>query len=254
MRASMARALITGASSGIGAALAKLLAAQGTEVVLCARREDALRGHVEAILAAGGQARLEVLDVGSDPARTQARIRELDEELEFDLVVANAGVGGSRWGGKLQWEDCAQIVAVNVSGAVATLTGALPGMVARKRGHLVGVSSIAGYRGLPSSAAYCASKAFLSVFLESLRVDVGREGVTVTDVRPGFVETPMTDGMKVLPFLVDVEAAAKIIARAIRRKRGVVSFPVPLAITGHMLPMIPGPIFDAVVRRGKPSR
>jgi short-subunit dehydrogenase len=250
----MPRALITGASSGIGAALAKLLAAQGTEVVLCARREDALREQVEAITAAGGQARFEVLDVGSDPARTQARIRELDEQLAFDLVVANAGVGGSRWSGKLQWEDCAKIIGVNVSGAVATLTGALPGMVARKRGHLVGVSSIAGYRGLPSSAAYCASKAFLSVFLESLRVDLHAVGVAVTDVRPGFVETPMTDGMKSLPFLVDVEAAAKIIARAIRRKRGVVSFPVPLAVVGHMLPMIPGGIFEGVVRRGRPGR
>jgi short-subunit dehydrogenase len=250
----MPRALITGASSGIGAALAKLLAARGTEVVLCARREDALREQVETITAAGGQARFEVLDVGSDPARTQARIRELDEQLELDLVVANAGVGGSRWGGKLQWEHCAQIVSVNVSGAVATLTGALPGMVARKRGHLVGVSSIAGYRGLPSSAAYCASKAFLSVFLESLRVDLHGAGVMVTDVRPGFVETPMTDGMKSLPFLVDVEAAAKIIARAIRRKRAVVSFPVPLAVVGHMLPMIPGAIYEGVVRRGKPAR
>src|SRR5689334_21714992 len=121
----MTTALITGASSGIGAALAKLLAAQGTEVVLCARREDALREQVEAIVAAGGQARFEVLDVGGDPERTQARIRELDEQHAFDLVVANAGVGKTRWSGKLQWEDCSQILAVNVNGAVATLTGAI---------------------------------------------------------------------------------------------------------------------------------
>lgn len=246
------RALITGASSGIGAALAKLLAAQGTEVVLCARREDALREHTEAIVAAGGQARFEVLDVAGDPERTQARIRELDEQLEFDLVVANAGVGKSRWSGKLQWEDCQQIIAVNVSGAVATLTGAIPGMVGRKRGHLVGISSIAGYRGLPSNAAYSASKAFLSTFLESLRVDLHGVGVAVTDVRPGFVETPMTKDLKSRPFLVDVEDAAKIIARAIRRKSGVVSFPAPLAAAGHVLPLIPGAIYDGVMRRGAP--
>jgi short-subunit dehydrogenase len=250
----VARALITGASSGIGAALAKLLAAQGTEVVLCARREDALREQVETITAAGGQASYEVLDVGNDPARTQARIRELDEQLELDLVVANAGVGKARWGGKLQWDDCRQILAVNVDGAVATLTGAIPGMVARKRGHLVGVSSIAGYRGLPSNAAYCASKAFLSTFLESLRVDLQGVGIAVTDVRPGYVETPMTADVKSKPFLVDVEVAAKIIARAIGRKRGVVSFPVPLAVAGHVLPMIPGVIYDGVVRRAMPSR
>lgn len=244
-------ALITGASSGIGAALAKLLAAEGVEVVLAARREDALREHVEAIEAAGGSARVEVLDV-SDPERTEARVRELDDELGLELVVANAGVGGSRWSGKLQWKDCANIIAVNVCGAVATLTGALPGMVARASGHLVGISSIAQYRGLPSSAAYCASKAFLSTFLESCRVDLHGSGVAVTDVRPGFVDTPLTEGMKSKPFSVPIEDAARIIARAIRRRRGVVSFPAPLAMTGHMLQHMPKFVYEPAVRgRGK---
>jgi short-subunit dehydrogenase len=249
-----ARALITGASSGIGAALAKLLAARGTQVVLCARREDALRERVEAIVAVGGRAHLEVLDVGSDPERTQARIRELDERFEFDLVVANAGVNESRWGGELSWDDCRQIIAVNVSGTVATLTGAIPGMVERKRGHLVGISSIAGYRGMPSNAAYCASKAFSSTFIESLRIDLYSAGVAVTDVRPGYVDTAMNEGVESLPFLVDVDAAAKIIARAIRRKRRVVSFPLPLSAIGHVLPLLPGAIFDRMARRALPSR
>lgn len=241
-------ALITGASSGIGAALAKSLAAEGRELVLVARREDALRELAEDIHAAGGRARVEVLDV-SDPERTEARVRELDEELGLDLVIANAGVGGSRWSGKLQWQDCRQIIAVNVSGALATLTGALPGMVARGRGHLVGISSVAQYRALPSSAAYCASKAFLSTFLEGLRVDLKTTGIVVTDVRPGFVDTPMTEGMKSKPFSVPVEDAAKIITRAIRREREVISFPVPLAVVGHMLPFIPKPIYEGVMRR-----
>ena len=243
-------ALITGASSGIGAALAKLLASQGTEVVLAARREDALREHVEAITAAGGKARLEVLDV-SDPERTEARVRELDGELGFDLVVANAGTGGSCWAGKLEWSKVEKVIAVNVSGAVATLTGVLPGMVERGRGHLVGVSSIAGYRGLPKSAAYCASKAFLTVFLESLRIDLHNTGVTVTDVRPGFVETPMTANMGKLPFLVDADQAARTIAKGIARKRAVVSFPAPMAAVGRMLPGIPRVIYEPIVRGRK---
>jgi len=243
-------ALITGASSGMGAALARLLAAEDIEVVLAARREDALREQAEAILAAGGRARIEVLDV-ADPERTEARIRELDEELALDLVVANAGTGGSCWAGKLEWSKVSKIIAVNVSGAVATLTGALPGMVARGRGHLVGVSSIAGYRGLPKSAAYCASKAFLSTFLESLRVDLHDTGICVTDVRPGFVDTPMTENMGKLPFLVEVDDAARIIAKAIARKRAVVSFPAPLAAVGHLLPSIPRVIYEPVVRGRK---
>lgn len=246
-------ALITGASSGIGAALARLLAGRGTEVVLAARREDALREHAEAITAAGGKARIEALDV-CDPERTQARIRELDEELGLELVVANAGVGGSRWSGKLQWEHVKPIIDVNVSGAVATLTGALPGMVARKRGHLVGISSVAQYRGLPSSAAYCASKAFLSTFLEGLRIDLHGTGVFVTDVRPGFVETPMTASMGTLPFLVGVEDAAQIIANAVERRRKIVVFPAAMAMVGKMLTVLPKGIYEPVVRgRGKPT-
>jgi short-subunit dehydrogenase len=243
-------ALITGASSGIGAALAKQLAARGTEVVLAARREDALHELAEAIEAAGGKAITEVLDV-RDPERTEARIRELDEQHRFDLVVANAGIGGSKWSGKLSWADCKSIIDVNVSGAVATLTGAIPGMVERKQGHLVGISSVAQYRGLPKAAAYCASKAFLSTFLETLRVDLHDVGISVTDVRPGFVGTPMTEGMKSLPFLVEVDKAAKTIVKALDRKRKVLVFPPQMAALGHALEVMPTAIFDPVVRRGR---
>ncbi|MFO7562870.1 MAG: SDR family NAD(P)-dependent oxidoreductase [Enhygromyxa sp.] len=245
-------ALITGASSGIGAALAKQLAAAGTELVLAARREDALRELAGAIEAAGGKAAIELLEV-SDPERTEARIRELDEQRSFDLVVANAGVGGSKWSGKLSWADCKRVIDVNVNGAVATLTGALPGMVARKQGHLVGISSVAQYRGLPKAAAYCASKAFLSVFLESLRVDLHSVGISVTDVRPGFVDTPMTQDMKSLPFLVDAEQAAKKIVKAVERKRKVLVFPAQMAALGPLLEVLPGAIYEPVVRGGRKS-
>ncbi len=243
-------ALITGASSGIGAALAKRLAANGTEVVLAARSEDALRELASTIEAAGGTARVEVLDV-SDPERTEARVRELDDELALELVVANAGIGGSKWSGKLSWADCKAVIDVNVCGAVATLTGAIPGMVARGLGHLVGVSSVAQYRGLPSSAAYCASKAFLSTFLETLRIDLHDTGVSVTDVRPGFVDTPLTEGMKSKPFAVEVDKAAWTIAKAIERKRGVIVFPAQMAAVGHMLEVMPRAIYEPVVRRGR---
>jgi short-subunit dehydrogenase len=243
-------ALITGASSGIGAALARHLAAQGTEVVLAARRGDALRELAESIEASGGKVRVEVLDV-SDPERTQTRIRELDDALGFDLVIANAGVGGSKWGGKLDWSDCKQIIDVNVCGAIATLTGALPGMIERKTGHLVGISSVAQYRGLPNSAIYCASKAFLSTFLESLRIDLHGSGVSVTDVRPGFVDTPLSASLKSKPFEIGAEEAAAIIARAIRRKRGVITFPRTMAAVGQMLEWMPGLIYEPAVRRGR---
>jgi short-subunit dehydrogenase len=243
-------ALITGASSGIGAALAKLLASRGTAVVLAARREQALREVAETITAAGGTATIELLDV-ADAERTEARIRELDQEHAFDLVIANAGIGGTKWSGKLSYADCKSIVDINVNGMIATLTGALPGMVERRSGHLVGISSVAQYRGLPGAAAYCGSKAFVSVFLESLRIDLHGAGVHVTDVRPGFVDTALTEGMKSLPFLVDVDDAAKRIAKAIARKRKVLVFPLPMAAIGHLLERIPAAIYEPVVRRGR---
>lgn len=245
-------ALITGASSGIGAALAKHFASGGTQVVLAARREHALRELADLIEADGGKVRVEVLDV-SDAARTEARIRELDAELGFDLVVANAGIGGSKWGGALDWSDCKAIIDVNVCGAIATLTGALPGMVERGAGHLVGISSVAQYRGLPSSAVYCASKAFLSTFLESLRVDLHGSGVSVTDARPGFIDTPLSASLKSKPFEISADEAAKTIAKAIRRKRGVITFPKPMAALGHLLDVMPAVIYEPSVRRGRKS-
>lgn len=250
------RALITGASSGIGAALARTLAREGVEVVLVARREAALRELADAITKDGGKAHVEVLDVG-DPEATVATIERLDDALGgLDLVVANAGVAGHRWGGKLDWDACRTIVDVNVRGAAATLVAVLPRMVARGHGQLVGLSSVAQYRGLPNNASYCASKAFLSTFLESLRVDLRGTGVSVTDVRAGFVDTPLSAGVPTKPFEIDADAAAKLIRDAIAARRGVLVFPLPMRMLGGLLTVMPDAIYDPIVGRsgGKRSK
>jgi short-subunit dehydrogenase len=241
-------AFITGASSGIGAALAKHFARQGTAVVLAARREQALREIAQTIAAAGGTAQIEVLDV-ADAERTEARIRELDRTHAFDVVVANAGIGEARWSGELDYADCKPIVDINVNGVIATLTGALPGMVERRRGYLVGISSVAKYRGLPKTAAYCASKAFVSIFLESLRIDLHGTGVSVTEVRPGYVDTPMIAELTSKPFVVGADEAARTIARAVERKRKVLSFPLPIAVAGRVLERMPAAIYEPLIRR-----
>lgn len=233
-------AWISGASSGIGAALAEKLAAQGTEVILSARRRELLDELAERIRAVGGQARVQTLDV-SDAEATVRVLRRLDEEVGgIDLVIANAGVGGSRRAAELEWEDCAPALSINVAGAAASLVALLPRMVERGRGHLVGISSLAGYRGMPASAAYSASKAFLSVFLESLRMDLRGTGVSVTDVRPGFIRTPMTEPNRFhMPFLLEVDDAAERILRGIRKKRPVIAFPRPLSTVAALAPFMP---------------
>ena len=249
-------AWISGASSGIGARLAEELAARGVEVILSARRRDALEALADRIRANGGNARVEPLDVSDPKAATAALLRLDDEVGGIDLVVANAGVGGSRWAGNLRWEDCAPGIGINVDGAVASLVALLPRMVERRRGHVVGISSLAGYRGLPASATYGATKAFLMVFLESLRTDLRGTGVFVTDVRPGFVRTPMTERNRFhMPFLMDVDVAARKIVAGIEKRRPVVMFPWPLAAAVRFSRLIPARLWDRLVSKdGKGER
>ena len=242
-------AFVTGASSGIGAGLCKRLAEHGLEVVLAARREVELRALADEIEASGGKARVCPLDV-ADPQAVVETMHRVDDELEgIDLVVANAGVGKSRWSGKLRWDDCAPTIAVNVAGATATLTALVTRMVKRERGHLVGVSSLAGHRGLPRNAAYSASKAFLSTFLESLRVDLRSTALTVTDIQPGFVKTPMTEGNPRMPFLMEVDRAVQEIVDAIAARKGVHAFPLPLALGVRSMGTLPNAIYDHLVQR-----
>jgi short-subunit dehydrogenase len=243
-------ALVTGASSGIGMALARRMALEGVEVALVARREKLLRDLCDEISKGGGKARIFTLDV-ADPEATVATLQRADDEMQgIDVVVANAGIGNAKWGGGLSWDDCREVISVNVRGAVATLTALLRRMVDRKRGHLVGISSLAQYRGLPNNAVYGASKAFLSTFLESLRIDLSSTGVSVTDVRPGFVQTPMTDQQDFdRPFLMQPDEAAEVIVRGIEKRDPVVEFPWQLAALARSSRLLTRSVYDRAVVR-----
>ena len=179
---------ITGAAGGLGSALARRLASSGVEVALSDRQLEPLEALARSINADGGRARTYPLDV-SQPDEVRRTICAADDDMNgIDLVIANAGTNVERWSGHLTWEDYRVGAAVNLEGAVATLLAILPRLCERKRGHLVGISSLAQYRGLPGNAMYSATKAFLSTFLESLRADLHSVDVAVTDVRPSFVQ------------------------------------------------------------------
>jgi NADP-dependent 3-hydroxy acid dehydrogenase YdfG len=241
--------LITGASSGIGRALALEYARGGARLALCARRADALEAAASEVRAAGGQALAIVLDV-SDPAAVGDAVRRADRELGgLEMVVANAGRGDWRHGSQLRWEDVQPVLDVNVRGAMATLLAAVPTFLAQQRGHLVAVTSLAGRRGLPMSAAYAASKAAMSVFLESLRIDLAVAGIRVTDVQPGFVLTSMTEqATHPMPFRWTADKAARHIARRLARGPAVVAFPWQLALAASLARMVPAAIYDRVAR------
>jgi short-subunit dehydrogenase len=244
-----ATALVTGASSGIGQALAERLAAGGTLVVLAARRADRLHEVADGIEHAGGRTRVEPMDV-ADTTATVARIRALDAELGgFDLVIANAGVGMSAKGrARYAWESMAGACHTNFCGAAATLTAVLPQMVQRGRGHVVGISSIASFTPLPGHGGYCAPKAGLSMLLECLRLELQGTGVHATAVHPGFVRTAMTAKSRgAMPFIMDTDAAAERIVRDLPSGPATIDFPWPLATAARLGAALPRALRDAVL-------
>lgn len=237
-------ALITGASTGIGYDMAKSLAKRGVRLAIAARRRDLL-----VALAAELGAETVIIEADlCDPYRAKAVVEEAHQRLgRLDLVIANAGTGRPRPSQKLVVEDIVEVFNLNVLGACATLTAAIPIMIAQGGGHLAGVSSLAGSRGLPTSAAYSASKAALSTFIESLRVDLRGTKVRVTDVRPGFVDTPLNRKNKFkMPFILSSPDAAERIVRALERKKAVFAFPWPTATAMRFLRLIPNAIYDAL--------
>jgi len=242
-------ALVTGASSGLGRALSVGLGRQGWRVVLAARREEALQEAAAEVRDAGGEALVQVLDVG-DTEDCVATVRRLDTELGgLDLVVANAGVGPDRERSPLSWEALAGPCHVNFCGAVATLTAALPQMVERGRGHLVGISSLSSFGALPGSGAYCAPKAGLNMMLDCLRLDCEPRGVAVTTVHAGFIDTPMVAHRRqIMPQLMPASEAATRILEALPRRPARIDFPQPLAWIARAGAGLPRQLRDRLVR------
>jgi short-subunit dehydrogenase len=238
------RALLTGASSGIGRSLALWLAARGVTVIAAGRRREKLEALRDEAARTGGSIEPLELDV-ADVAAVRERLLEIDgRDGGLDLVIANAGVGKLTSGRKFDWEACESVLRVNVLGAAATLTAALPGMVARGRGHLVAIASIAAVRGFPDNAAYGGSKAFLRSFMESLRVDLSATGVKTTCVFPGFVKSEMTAGNRFhMPFLLETDEAAAKVGRAIFAQQGELWFPWQMALLARTLGLLPGALY-----------
>jgi short-subunit dehydrogenase len=224
-------AIVTGASSGIGQALARVLASEGCKLGLVARRRDQLEALAEEMVAAGGTAAVGVADV-SDRTQTLAAIAELTARLgPADLLVANAGVGAPTLLDPLNVKDVERMFHVNVLGVIYSLEAVLPDMLRRCRGHIAAVSSLAAYKGLPGESGYSSSKAAVSNYMEGLRIQLRGRGITVTTICPGFVKTPMTavNNFK-MPWLLEADDAARRIVRALKKRKKVFNFPWQLSL------------------------
>ncbi len=237
-------AVVTGASSGIGRELARQLAAAGCKVGIVARREAPLGELAAQITAAGGVAAVAVADVGSRE-HAEAALASVRAQLgPIDLVVANAGIGRPTLHSPVNMHDIEETFRINLMGVVYSLSAVLPEMLARRSGHLIAVSSLAGYRGLPSESAYCASKAAVNTYLDGLRIHLRGTGVRVTTICPGFVTTPMTESNSFhMPQLMTAEFAAKKMISAIQRGKKVYNFPRRL----HLMVKISRWLPDAMV-------
>jgi short-subunit dehydrogenase len=242
--------MITGASSGIGRGLALELCARGAKLGLVARRAEALQEMVRETESLGSKALALPADVQNADAVRLAAARLRDEFGPIELLVANAGIGATTDAAEFRTSEVATVINVNVIGAANSVAAVVPDMVARGRGQLVAISSLAAYRGLPKSAAYCASKAAVSAFFESVRLDLQPRGIDVTIIHPGFIKTPLTaSGHAPMPFLMELNDAVKKIIHAIEKRRKSYAFPWQLATMVRAGMIMPNFMYDWIARR-----
>ncbi len=241
--------LITGASSGIGRALALELGRRGAALGLLARRAETLQKLAREVEAVGGRAFTLPADV-QDAIAVRAAADELRARCgRIDVLIANAGVAGES-SAEFDAANVARVVNINVLGAAQSVAAVLPEMKAHGHGQLVAISSLAAYRGLPKSAAYCASKAALTALFESLRLDLHGTGVAVSIIHPGFIKTPLTAGRKAsMPYLMELDDATNKIVRAIERRRPRYAFPWQLASIVRLARLMPVWLYDRIALR-----
>lgn len=241
--------LITGASSGLGAGLARVLARHGATLHLSGRNAARLEEVAAGCRARGAEVHATVVDVTDRDAA--ARWVAASEAIRpLDLVIANAGISAGTSGGGESDDQARAIFAVNVDGVFNTVQPALPFLRARGRGQVGIVSSLAGFRGFPGAPAYCASKAAVRVWGEALRGEMAPFGIGVSVICPGFVETPMTAVNRFpMPFLMDAERAARIMAHGLERNRGRIAFPWPMHLLARVGACLPSALMDAIAAR-----
>lgn len=235
------RAIITGASSGIGAAIARQLSRRGYALALLARRADLLQQLADELPNA--------MAIPCDVTDTAAVRDAVSRAGQIDVAIANAGVGVTGWAAK-SVAEAEQMMRVNYFGMLYLFDAVIPQMIERRSGHFAGIASLAGLRGLPTAAGYSASKAAMQAFLEGARVELAKFNIRVTTVNPGFIATAMTEKNEFkMPFLMTAERAATIIVDGTLRGKRVVEFPRPMSMLTRFARTIPSAVYDRIVSR-----
>jgi short-subunit dehydrogenase len=235
-----ARVWLTGASMGIGRALALELARRGATVVLTARSRELLETLRDEIVDGGGAALVVAGDV-TDLDRMKEMVAQAEAAVgPIDMLIANAGTHLVSRPEAFDTAEYLHLMDLNYGGTLRCIEAVLPGMLERESGRIVGVASLAGLRGVPRAAAYSASKGAMINFLQSIRFHLQQRNVQVTIVNPGFVRTPLTDRNDFqMPFLVEADRAARIICDGLARGRKEISFPIPFSWLIRFLSVLP---------------
>jgi short-subunit dehydrogenase len=240
-------ALITGAASGIGRELARILSGEGFAIAAIDKNAAALAKLGEELREANGSLGCAVADV-TDAAGLAKSVADLESCLgPIHLAIANAGIALETSALSLRAEDFAAVVQVNLLGVANTIASVLPGLLQRRQGHLVAISSLASLRGLPRLLAYSASKSGVNALLEGLRVELAPYNISVTTICPGWIRTPMCEPVKGKVPLMELEDAARRIVRAIHKRRRFCAFPSRTAWTLRLLSYLPSPISDRLM-------
>lgn len=245
------RVLITGASSGIGRALALRYAEPSRSLALFGRDAGRLEEVAQDCRARGAEVELSIVDVRDRHAMAQ-HVEHAERRDALDLVIANAGVATGLSSGQFAEDPDAVrgVFSINVLGVLNTVEPAIEAMCARKSGHIAVVGSMAGLRGLPYSPAYCATKAAVHLYADSLRGALHPQGVDVSLIIPGFVKTPMAARTKSWqPGAISDKQAAQIIMRGLERGDAVIAFPLFMYYALRFFTVLPPRLVDAVMRR-----
>lgn len=240
--------LITGASSGIGEALARRYAKSGRSLALSGRNADRLDAVAKQCQSMGAEVTAKAIAV-TDRGAMETWIDALDAAKPLDLVIANAGIGRAKVSLEELHDVTLETFETNVMGVFNTIHKPLIAMRERGRGQIALMASLAGFRGVPSSVPYSASKVAVKAYGEALRGAVARHGVEVNVICPGYVVSRMTDQNKGgMPFLMSSERAAQIIAEGLVVNRGIIAFPWQTTAVARLMTLLPAPMADYILK------
>ncbi len=245
---------ITGASSGIGYALAKELAPRGYALALAARRTDLLDALCKEARRAGSDAIALPCDVGNQAEVKQAIADTVARFGRIDLAILSAGIGGPTNAADFQADKFQRLMQTNVLGVAFCLEELLPLMRRQGGGTIAAISSLAGDRGFPGSAGYCATKAALSTLFDGLRAELKSAGINLVTIEPGYVLTPMTESFGKMPFMMQADEAARLIVRRLERGDRVIRFPLAASAFMKLMRILPVSLFDRIAAKRRPIK